>query len=68
MAIYPNILARKIPWTGKPGGLQSIGLQRVRHGLVTEQQQQRQYFTNDSKFATQRTFGNFWSFFFFFSL
>ena len=25
--------------TGKPGMLQSVGLQRVRHDLVTEQQQ-----------------------------
>ena len=28
-------------WTGKPGMLQSMGLQRVRHNLVTEQQQLR---------------------------
>ena len=34
------ILAWRIPWTGEPGGLQSTGLQRVRHDLVTEQQQQ----------------------------
>ena len=26
----------KIPWTEKPGGLQSMGLQRVGHHLVTE--------------------------------
>ena len=26
-------------WTGKPGMLQSMGLQRVRHNLVTQQQQ-----------------------------
>ena len=26
-----SILAWKIPWTEKPGGLQSMGLQRVRH-------------------------------------
>ena len=26
-----SALAWKIPWTEKPGGLQSIGLQRVRH-------------------------------------
>ena len=28
-------------WTGKPGMLQSVGLQRVGHDLVNEQQQQR---------------------------
>ena len=30
-AIHLSILAWKIPWTGKPGGLQSMGSQRVRH-------------------------------------
>ena len=30
-----SILAWKIPWTEDPGGLQSMGLQRVRHDLVT---------------------------------
>ena len=27
MATHPSILARKIPWTEGPGGLQSIGSQ-----------------------------------------
>ena len=31
MAIHSRILAWRIPWTEEPGGLQSIGLQRVRH-------------------------------------
>ena len=31
MAIYSSILAWRIPWTEELGGLQSIGLQRVRH-------------------------------------
>ena len=31
MATHSNILAWKIPWTEEPGGLQSKGLQRVRH-------------------------------------
>ena len=31
MATHSNILAWKIPWTEEPGGLQSMGLQRVRH-------------------------------------
>ena len=29
MATYSSILAQEIPWTEEPGGLQSIGLQRV---------------------------------------
>ena len=31
MATYSNILAWKIPWTEAPGGLQSMGLQKVSH-------------------------------------
>jgi len=31
MAIQSSILAWRIPWTEKPGGLQSVGTQRVRH-------------------------------------
>ena len=31
MTIYSSILAWRIPWTEKPGGLQSMGLQRVGH-------------------------------------
>ena len=29
MATHSSVLAWKIPWTGEPGGLQSMGLQRV---------------------------------------
>ena len=39
MATHSSILAWKIPWTQEPGGLQSMGSQRVRHNLVTKQQQ-----------------------------
>ena len=31
MAIHSSILAQRIPWTGEPGELQSMGLQRVEH-------------------------------------
>ena len=31
MATHFSILAWKNPWTEKPGGLQSMGSQRVRH-------------------------------------
>ena len=31
MATHSSILAWSIPWTEEPGGLESIGLQRVRH-------------------------------------
>ena len=36
MATHSSILAWRIPWTEEPGGLQSMGLQRVRHEDTTE--------------------------------
>ena len=35
MANYSSILAWEIPWTEEPGGLQSMGSQRVRHDWAT---------------------------------
>ena len=35
MAPHSSTLAWKIPWTEEPGGLQSIGLWRVRHDWAT---------------------------------
>ena len=32
MAIHSSTLAWEIPWMEELGGLQSVGLQRVRHG------------------------------------
>ena len=31
MATHSSILAWEIPWTEEPGGLQSMGMQRVGH-------------------------------------
>ena len=31
VATHSSILAWRIPWTEEPGGLQSVGLQRVGH-------------------------------------
>ena len=39
MATHSSVLAWEIPWTEEPGGLQSMGLQRVGHNLATERQQ-----------------------------
>ena len=36
MATHSSILAWRIPWTEEPGGLQSMGLQRVGHDLATK--------------------------------
>ena len=42
MAAHSSILSWEIPWTEEPGGLVSMGLQRVRHDLATEKRQQQQ--------------------------
>ena len=38
VATHSSILAWEIPWTEEPGGLQSMGLQRVRYVQATKQQ------------------------------
>ena len=39
MATYSRILTWEILWSEEPGGPQSMGLQRVGHDLVTEQEE-----------------------------
>ena len=39
MATYSSILAWRISWTEEPGGLQSMGSQRVGHGRATKHTQ-----------------------------
>ena len=36
MATHSSILAWKIPWIEEPGGLQSMGLQRVEYNWATK--------------------------------
>ena len=36
MAIHSSVFAWEIPWTEEPDGLQSMGMQRVRHDLMTK--------------------------------
>ena len=38
VATHCSILAWEIPWTEKPGRVQSLGLQRVRHNSAIKQQ------------------------------
>ena len=40
MKTHSSILAQKIPWTEETSGLQSIGLQRAGHDLMTEHEQE----------------------------
>ena len=41
IASHSRIRSWRIPWTEEPGGLQSMGLQRVGHDLVTKQQKSK---------------------------
>ena len=43
MATHSGIFAWILPWTVEPGRLQSLGSQRIRHDLATDQQQQPFY-------------------------
>ena len=40
MAAHSSVLAWRIAWTEEPGGLQSMGSQRVGDNLATKRQQQ----------------------------
>ena len=46
MATDSSVLAWSIPWAEGPGRLQSMGLQRIRHDLVTKQQLWKWYERN----------------------
>ena len=48
MATHSSILAWKIPWRGGAWWATVHGSQRVRHGLVTKQQQQIYYSISES--------------------
>ena len=41
IATHSSILAWEISWREEPGGLESTGLQRIRHDLVTMTEQQQ---------------------------
>ena len=47
MATHSNVIAWRIPWTEEPGGLQSIGSQRVGYDLAIQQQQQHTEYTKN---------------------
>ena len=41
MATYSSILAWEIPWTEEPGGVQTMGLQKIQIQLSDYEQQKR---------------------------
>ena len=56
MATHSNILAWEIPWTEEPGRLQSMGLQRVGHDIVTKQNRESYFLASTSHNAVKFTF------------
>ena len=44
IATHSSIFAWRIPWTGEPGRLQSMGLQRVRHNWATRHTSSNSFF------------------------
>ena len=48
MATHSSILAWKIPWTEEPGGLQSMGLQRVGHDWATNTHNTQYYYNGNN--------------------
>ena len=69
MATRSSILAWETPWTEGHGGLQSMGSQRVGHGLTTKQQPSlvvqsgdREHNTSSFVLFSQDCFGNSGSF------
>ena len=53
MAIHSSILACKIPWTEEPSGLQSMGLQTVRHDRLTQYTHTEQFLTPYTKINSE---------------
>ena len=54
MATCSSILAWQIPWTAEPGGLQSMGSQRVGHHWVHTHTLKAPWTTDEEKRATDR--------------
>ena len=59
MATNSRILAWRVPWTEEPGGLQSMGSQRVRHNWACSHALQIfQSFHSDGFFVTHKLLSN----------
>ena len=54
MITHSSTLSWEIPWTEEPGGLQSMGLPRFGHDLVTKQQKPYRKFFIHSNFKNER--------------
>ena len=48
LAAAASVLAWRIPWTEEPGGLKSLGSQRVRHNWATEHSTACRFFSHNT--------------------
>ena len=53
MATHSNILAWEIPWAEEPGELQSTESERIKHCLVTKQQQEQTHISVKRRFMSR---------------
>ena len=58
MATHFSILARRIPWTEEPDGLQSIASQRVRHNRSNLAHTQKNYKRKQTNNKNQKPKGS----------
>ena len=58
-----SILAWRIPWTEEPGGLESMGSQRIGHDLVTKPPPppSMEFFSSNAKLGNQLTVSHLFS-------
>ena len=64
MATHSSILAWRIPWTEEPGRLESMGLQRIGHDLVTKPPPPASmefFFSSNAKLGNQLTVSHLFS-------
>ena len=60
MAAHSSILGWKISWTEEPSGLQSMGLQRVSHDLVTKTTTPLNLITSTKTLSQVRSHYKYW--------
>ena len=59
MATYSSVLARRIPLTEEPGGLWSMGLQRLGHNESNSAQHRQSKGTAERRWITKYRFKHF---------
>ena len=58
MTIHSSILAWRVPWTERPGGLQFVGLQKIRHDWATNTHAYTQLSVGSGRAARQEVWND----------